>query len=123
MLKLGHVLFGRRFLGEPPGQHKLGLKDGAAGLGQAVEGCRHPAVQGMVNPALQATDHLPGLALVPTPIELFGGLAELYRQIIGKVGWIDLAPLLPPQPNQRGLVVAHDDAGIRPTNETAPIYC
>jgi hypothetical protein len=42
MLQLRHVLFGRGFFRECPGQHELGLEDRASCFNPAVEGGRHP---------------------------------------------------------------------------------
>ncbi len=42
---------------------------------------------------------------------------ELDDQIAGEVLWFRLAPLLPPETEQRAFVMAHDDAGVRAANE------
>ena len=46
---------------------------------------------------------------------------ELDDQVAGQVLRLDLAALLPPQPQQGRLVVAHDDPGVRAADEAAPI--
>src|SRR6266851_5255232 len=71
VLKLRHVLFGSRFFGERPWQHKLGLKYRAARINQAVQRCRHPFDDRMLDPALYVLDGLTGVALIPAPIEVF----------------------------------------------------
>ena len=60
-----------------------------------------------------------GVALVPAPVEVLGDGAELDDQVVGKVFGLDLPAFLAPQPNQTGLVIAHDDPGIRAADETA----
>ena len=51
VLQLRHVLFGRRLLGERPGQHELGLEHRPGPLDHAVEGGRHPADRQGAEPA------------------------------------------------------------------------
>jgi hypothetical protein len=45
------------------------------------------------------------------------GQAKLNDEVSGEVRRGDLAPLLLPQPHQRGLIVSHDDPGIGAANE------
>jgi hypothetical protein len=47
------------------------------------------------------------------PIERLGHQAELDDEIAGQVLGLGLAALFPPEAEQGGLVVAHDDAGMR----------
>ena len=75
----------------------------------------------MENPPLDRADHLAGIALVPVPVELLGDTAELDDQVAGQVLGLGLAPLLPPEPEQGGLVVAHDDPGVRAADEGATV--
>jgi hypothetical protein len=43
-------------------------------------------------------------------------------EIAGQVLRLDLAPLFSPQPDKGGLIVAHDDPGVRAADEiTAPV--
>ena len=58
----------------------------------------------MTHPPLDLGDHLPGIALVPVPIEVLGHASELNDEIAGQVLGLDLAALLPPQPDQGRLV-------------------
>ena len=51
VLELGHVLLGRRFFRERPGQHEFGLEHGAGTLDDSVQRCGHPADHRMANPA------------------------------------------------------------------------
>ena len=48
-----------------------------------------------------------------TAIEGLGHDAELDDEVAGEVLGLDLAALFPPQANQGGFVIAHDDAGVR----------
>ena len=48
VLQLGHMLFGRRFFRERPGQHEFGLEHRAAGFDHAIERRRHPLVDRML---------------------------------------------------------------------------
>ena len=61
VLELGHVFFGRGFLRERPGQHELGLEDGAGLLNHPVEGRRHPADHRVLDPPLYLRNDLPGI--------------------------------------------------------------
>ena len=63
----------------------------------------------------------PGVALVPGPIEVLGGEAELDNEVAGQVLRADLAALLLPQAEQGLLVLPHDDAGIGSADEGAPV--
>jgi hypothetical protein len=69
-----------------------------------------------------ATDHLAGIALVPVPVELFGHTAELDDQVAGQVLRLGLAPFLAPEAQQGGLVIPHDDPGVRATDEGAAVH-
>ena len=46
-------------------------------------------------------------------VEGFGDHPELDDEVAGEVLRLDLAALFPPQAEQRGLVIAHNDPGIR----------
>jgi hypothetical protein len=120
--KLSYVFLRRGLLREAPGQHELGFEHGPAGAHPAIQGRRHPCVNGMLDAALHVTDGIPGIALIPAAVELLGHRAELDNEIICEVLRFDLAPLLAPQPQQGGLVVPHYDSGIRSADRTAAIY-
>jgi hypothetical protein len=60
---------------------------------------------------------LPGVALVPKPVEWFGHHAELDDEVAGQVLRLDSAPFLVPEADEGGLIVAHDDPGVRPADE------
>ena len=59
----------------------------------------------------------PGIALVPGPVERLGGDAELDDEILAEILRLGLAALFLPQPDQRGLVRAHDDPRVRAADE------
>jgi hypothetical protein len=71
----------------------------------------------MPDPALHVADLPAGVALVPGAIELLGRPSELHDEIARQVVRLGLAPFFAPQAYQGGLIVAHDDAGIRAANE------
>ena len=121
VLQLGHVLFGRRFFRERPRQHELGLEHRAGGLDHAVERGRHPADRRMLHAALDVGDDLAGIAFVPAAIEVLGGEPELDDEVAREVLRLDLAPFFPPEPQQGGLVLAHDDPGVRAADEGAAV--
>ena len=58
----------------------------------------------MLQSALHVLDGKAGVALIPAPVEVLGDRSELHDQIIGEIFRLDLAALLPPQPNQHRLV-------------------
>ena len=64
---------------------------------------------------------LAGIALVPAPVELLGRGPELDDEVAGQVLRLDLAALLPPEAEQGGFVVAHDDPGVRAADEVATL--
>ena len=118
VLQLRHVFFGRRLFGERPGQHELGFEHRPAALDAPVERRRHPAERRMADLPLDIGDDLPGIGLVPAPVKLLGDHPELDDEVAGEVLRLDLAAFFPPQPQQGGLVVAHDDPGVRAADET-----
>ena len=76
----------------------------------------------MLDPPCTSLMAYAGVALIPAPVELLGDGSELDDQIVGEILRLDLAALLPPQPHQRGLIIAHDDPSIRATDKSAAIY-
>ena len=75
---------------------------------------------GWMNPTLDVLDGLPRVALVPAPVQILGGLAELDDEIAGQVLRLGLAALFAPEAQQGGFVVAHDDAGVGAADEGSP---
>ena len=76
----------------------------------------------MTAPLLDVRNDPPRLGLVPAPVKLLGGEAELHNQIAGQVLRLDLAALFPPEALQGGLVASHDDPGVRTANEVTPAH-
>ncbi len=75
----------------------------------------------MLHPALDRGEDLPGIAFEPLAIEGFRDRPELDDEVAGEVLGFYLAALLAPEAEQGGLVLAHDDPGIRAANEAAPM--
>src|SRR5882672_10237613 len=71
----------------------------------------------MADPALDIGNDLPGVELVPAPVQILGDGPKLDDEVPGEVLRLDLAPLLPPQPHQSDLIVAHDDPGVGAADE------
>ena len=76
----------------------------------------------MAGPLLDICDDPPGVGLVPAPVKLLGGEAELHNEVAGQVLRLDFAALFPPQPQQGGFVIAHDDPGVRAADEASPSW-
>jgi hypothetical protein len=121
-LDLGHVFLGRPFFRERPGQHEFGLENCPAACDHPVKGCPHPAEHRMPEPMLDAFDPLPGVALVPMPVERFGHHAELDDEVAGEVLRLDLAPFLLPEADEGAFIVAHDDPGVGAADEASPVW-
>jgi hypothetical protein len=71
----------------------------------------------MPHAPLHVADLVAGVALVPGAVEVLGSLPELHDEVSGQVLRLCLAPFFAPQPNKGGLVAAHDDPGVRATDE------
>src|SRR6516165_4748619 len=120
MLELGHVFFRSRLFRERPRQHEFGFKHRPGCLYAAVEcGC-HPPQRRMAHLLLHGSKHLPGIGLIPAPIQLLSGQAELDDEVAGEVLWLDLAALLPPEPEEGSFIAAYDDPSVRTANKRAP---
>ena len=74
----------------------------------------------MSNAALNVGNQLAGIGLVPAPVQVLGHAPELDHEIAGKVFGLNFAALLPPQPKQGRLVIAHDDPSVRAADEMSP---
>jgi hypothetical protein len=120
-LQLRHVFLGRRFFRECPGQHELGLEHRAGRFDPAVEGGRHPAQSRVSDLALDISEDMTGIALVPSSVQVLGRNTKLDNQVAGQVFRLNLAPLLPPQPKEGGFIITHDYSGVGAPNEIAPI--
>jgi hypothetical protein len=66
----------------------------------------------MPEPMLNAFDGLPGIALVPMPVERFGHHAELDNEVAGEVLRLGFAPFLLPEADEGVFIIAHDDPGV-----------
>jgi hypothetical protein len=75
----------------------------------------------MTDSLLNVGDYLPAIGLVPAAVQLFGRDAKLNHEIAGQVFGFNLASLFPPQPDQRRLITAHNDPGIRAADEVSPL--
>ena len=75
----------------------------------------------MLYPALNSGEDLAGIAFEPVAVEGLGDHSELDNEVAREVLGLDLAALLPPEAEQGGLVVAHDDPGIRAADESAAV--
>jgi hypothetical protein len=67
--------------------------------------------------SLDIDQDLPGIGLIPAPIEVLGHHPKLNNQITGYILRLDLAALFPPEPDERLVVIAYDDPGIGAANE------
>ncbi len=121
VLELGHVFFGGRLLRERPGQHELGLEHGVEVGDEAVKGRRHVAAHRVLDPSLHVGDRAFGVSLVPAPVERLCGEAELDDEIVAQVLRFGFAAFFLPEPDQRGLVRAHNDPCVRPADELAAV--
>jgi hypothetical protein len=75
----------------------------------------------MAGPLLHICNDPPRVGLVPAPVKLLGSEAELDDEVAGQVLRLNLAALFSPQPQQGGLVIAHDDPGVRTTYKRPPL--
>jgi hypothetical protein len=75
----------------------------------------------MPAPLLDVCNYPPCLGLVPVAIKFFGGASELHNQIAGQVLRIDFAAFFPPQTLEGGLIIAHDDSGVRAAYKRLPV--
>jgi hypothetical protein len=75
----------------------------------------------MFDVALGADNPLAGVPFVPGPVEVLGGVPELHDEIARQVLRRCLAALLPPELDEGRLIVAHDNAGVRATDEGAAV--
>jgi hypothetical protein len=76
---------------------------------------------GLLDPALDVPDGVPGIAFVPPAIEVLGHQAELDDEVRGEVLRPDLPPFFLPQADQGLFVLTHDDAGIGAADEGATV--
>jgi hypothetical protein len=70
---------------------------------------------------LDVRDEVTGIRLVPAPVQILGGQAELDDEVTGEVLWFHLAAFFSPESKKRRLIAAHDDPGVRAADEAAAI--
>src|SRR5262249_33103895 len=75
----------------------------------------------MPHPGLDVLDDLPRRAFEPAPIDGLDRHPQLDDQVIGIIRRLSLAPLLPPEANERRLVVAHYDPCVGAADEALAI--
>ena len=75
----------------------------------------------MDNPLLDGSDFLAGLSLDPAAVQIFGDEPQLDDQLTREVQTCLLTALLPPECEERLLVLAHDDPGIGAADEAPSI--
>ncbi len=75
----------------------------------------------MFDVALDVVDLPAGSALVPEPVEVLGDRPELHDQIAGQIFAPDFPSLFTPEANEGRFITAHDDPGIRTSEEGAAI--
>src|SRR5262245_34237341 len=119
VLELGHVLFGRRLLGERPGQHELGLEHRLGALDDSVQGGGHPRDRRMPDVALDVSDPPAVVALIPGSIELFRNLPQLHDEVAGQVLRLGLTPFFAPEAHESRFVAAHKDPSVGAAYEGA----
>jgi len=74
----------------------------------------------MPDPALDVLERSTGIALEPVPIERLGHNPQLDDQVFGEVFGFDFATFFPPEPDESGFVLAHDNPRIGATDESTP---
>jgi hypothetical protein len=121
MLQLAHVLLRGRLFRERPGQHELGLIDRACDADDPVQRRAHPLVDRVSDMPLGILHQLTGIELIPAPVQVLRREPELDDEVTREVLRLDLAALLPPEPDQRRLVLAHDDPSVGAADEVAAV--
>ena len=80
---------------------------------------REPGVPDM---RLHIRDHLTCISLVPASVQFLGNRPKLYNEVAREVLRLDLAAFLPPQSQEGGFLIAHDNPSIRASDKEAS-YC
>jgi hypothetical protein len=68
---------------------------------------------------LHVRKDLAGIGLIPTPVQVLGRNTELDDEIARQVFRLDLSALFPPQAEEGGPIIAHDDPSVRAPDEIA----
>jgi hypothetical protein len=66
---------------------------------------------------LDICKNLPGIGLIPAPVQVLGRNTKLDYEIAGQVFRFNFSALFPPQPEERGFIVTHDDPSIGTPNK------
>ena len=90
------MLFRGAFFRKRPGKHELGFVNGSRLLDDAVEGRRHPFVDGMAEVFLQVLDRMPRALSIPFEVQILGGGAELHDEISREVLRLSLSAFFAP---------------------------
>ena len=75
----------------------------------------------MSNLPLDVRDGLTRIDLVPPSVQLLRSQAELNNEVPRQVLPLDLAAFFTPKSDKGNLIMAHDNSGIRATDEIAAI--
>ena len=59
----------------------------------------------MPDTPLNVGKDLPGINLIPVPVQVLGRQAELNDEVAGEILGLDLAALFPPEPEEGGFIV------------------
>jgi len=86
-------------------------------MNPAIERSCHPTQDRMADVPLYIRKRLPGIGLIPVPIEVLRHRPELDKEVARQVLRLDLAALFAPEPDEGPLIVTHDDPGIRAADE------
>jgi hypothetical protein len=71
----------------------------------------------MMNAPLDIRKHLPGIGLIPPSVQVLSRDTKLDDEITRQVLRLNFAPLLPPETEKGGLVVAHNNVSLGPPYE------
>jgi hypothetical protein len=69
------------------------------------------------DPGLDVLDYVPRRALIPLPVQVFSREPQLDYEIRRQVLRLELASLFLPEAEEGAFVAAHDDPGIRASDE------
>jgi hypothetical protein len=70
---------------------------------------------------LNIGEDLSSISLVPAPVQILGRNTKLDDEVARQVLRLDFAPLFPPEPNEGGLITAHNDPRVGAADEVPPI--
>ena len=75
-------------------------------VSHAVQGCAHPADDGMPDPALHVPQDLPRIALEPVPVEGLGHDPQLDDKVAGEVFGFEFASFFTPEAKEAAIARA-----------------